>query len=80
MADFKIGDKVKLVKMTTRLNKYNEKIGKIIKDGGKQRIPTGFRKLGKGFTTEEGQQQWLIELDDPKKTIVLPEINLEKIP
>ena len=77
MADFKIGDKVKLVRMP---DEYNGKTGVIIKDGSKQGIPTFSRKLGEGFKTEEGQQQWIVMLDDTNEPIVVPDINLEKIP
>ena len=76
MADFKIGDKVRIVRW---LDEYNGKKGAIIKDGCKQRIPTGSRELFKGFTTEEGQQQWVVMLDDTNDTVVVPEVNLENI-
>ncbi len=77
MADFKIGDKVKLIKMP---DEYNERIGKIIKDGGTRSIPVGFRKLGEGIKgRKEGQHLWVIMLDDTNETIVLPEVNIEKI-
>lgn len=76
MADFKILDRVKIVRW---LDKYNGKTGIITNPASKQQIPTGFRELGKGFKTEEGQQQWVVTLDDTNEPIVIPKVNLEKI-
>ena len=75
MADFKIGDKVRI---TGYLDEYDGKIGRIDRDAGKQ-IPTFSRKLGEGFKTEEGQQQWVVMFDDTNEPLVIPEVNLEKI-
>jgi hypothetical protein len=79
MADFKIGDRVKLVKMTAGLNEYNGKTGTIIYDAGKQPLP-GFRKPYEGFSGKEEQQHWLVNLDDTNKPIEVPEVNLKKMP
>ena len=76
MANFKIGDKVKIINF---LDEYDGKTGRINRDAGKERIPKCTRELGKGFETSEGQQQWLVMLDKINETIVVPENNLEII-
>ena len=73
---FAINDKIRVIGGE---KEYIGKTGVIIKDGDKQRIPAGFRKLGEGFKTEEGQQQWVIMLDNKHETKVILEDNLEKI-
>ena len=78
MADFKIGDRVKLVRMPAGLNKYNGKTGTIIKDAGKRPLPS-FRKLYEGFEGKGEQQHWLVNLGDTNEPIEVPEVNLEKI-
>ncbi|MGD9142708.1 MAG: hypothetical protein PVG61_02555 [Dehalococcoidia bacterium] len=75
MGDFKIGDKVKVIKY---LDEYNGKTGTIIMNAGKQPLP-GFRKPYEGFKGEGEQQHWLVNLDDTNETIEVPEVNLEKI-
>lgn len=76
MAKFKINDKVRLVRMS---DEYNRKTGIITGDAGKEKIPVGTRKLGECFKTKDGQQQWIVMLDDTNGTMVVSEANLEKV-
>lgn len=78
MADFKIDDKVKIVRMPAKLNEYNGKTGTIRKDAGKRPLP-GFRKPYEGFKGEGEQQHWVVNLDDTNEPIEVPEVNLEII-
>lgn len=75
MADFKIGDKVKIIGF---LDEYNGKTGMIIKDAGKRPLPS-FRKPYEGFKGEGEQQYWLVNLEDTNEPIEVPEVNLEKL-
>ena len=75
MADFKIGDKVKIINF---LDEYNGKKGRIDRDAGKRPLP-GSRKLYEGFKGKGEQQHWVVILDDANETIEVPEVNLEKI-
>ncbi len=75
VANFAVGDKVRI-----RGEKgFENKTGLIIKNLDKERIPKGVRKLGEGFKTEEGRQQWLVKLDVTQEEVTVLEENLEKL-
>ena len=78
MADFKIGDKVKIIGGYEK--QHIGKTGTILKDGGTPNNPAGWRSLGKGIKDiKMGRHLWVVLIDNTDITIVLPEDAIEKI-